>query len=68
MGVPIVRWQDIPSDRDIDIPGLYSRPQLRDFVARFASYYSNFLDYMAENDLMIARRFCLGAPQIACAS
>ena len=67
MGVPIVRWQDIPSDRDIDIPLLYSRPQLREFVARFASYYSNFLDYMAENDLMIARHFRLDAPQIACA-
>lgn len=67
MGVPIVRWQDIPSDREIDVSLLYSRPQLREFVARFASYYSNFLDYMAENDLMIARHFRLDAPPIACA-
>lgn len=67
MGVPTVRWQDIPSDQDIDIPGLYSRPQLGDFVARFANYYSNFLDYMAENDLMIARPFRLAPPRIACA-
>lgn len=65
MGVPIVRCQDISRDGDIDIPGLYSRPQLRDFVARFASYYSNFLGYMGENDLIIAKRFRLGAPQIA---
>ena len=67
MGVPIVCWRDIPSDRDIDIPRLYSRPQLRDFVARFAGYYSNFLDYMGENDLTIAGRYRLGTQQIACA-
>ena len=68
MGVPIVDWQDIPRDRDIDIARLHSRPQLREFVARFTSYYSNFLNYMAENNLMVAGRYRLGATQIACAS
>jgi len=67
MGVPTVRWQDIPTDREIDIPRLHSRAQLRDFVARFGGYYGHFLDYMAENDLAIADRYRLAAPQIACA-
>jgi hypothetical protein len=67
MGVPTVRWQDVPTDRDIDIARLWSRPQLRDFVARFGGYYSHFLDYMAENDLAIAERYRLDVPQIACA-
>jgi hypothetical protein len=68
MGVPVIRRQEIPSDRDIDISGLYSRSQIRDFVARFASYYGNFLDYMAGNDLVIADRYRQPAPQVACAS
>ena len=68
MGVPTVHWQNIPLDREIDIARLYSRPQLRDFVARFASYYSNFLDYMAENELAVAGQYCLGPQQVAFAS
>lgn len=54
MGVPTVRWQDIPDDRDIDISRLYSKAQLKDFVTKFSGYYGGFLDYMAQNSLLVA--------------
>jgi hypothetical protein len=65
MGVPTVHWQNIPVDREIDIARLYSRSQLRDFIARFTTYYSNFVDYMAENELMVAAQYGSGSQQIA---
>ncbi|WP_315835700.1 polysaccharide pyruvyl transferase family protein [Bradyrhizobium prioriisuperbiae] len=57
MGVPIVRWQDIPCDRDIDIAALYSRAQLQEFVKKFSGYYDGFLDYMARNALLVAGNY-----------
>jgi hypothetical protein len=68
MGIPVVRWQDIPSDREIDIPRLYSRTQLKNFVAKFSGYYGNFLDYMAENALPVASAYLPPAYSVARAS
>lgn len=65
MGVPVVRWQDIPCDRDIDIPRLYSRAQMKDFVEKYAGYYCNFLDYMARNSLSVAGTYNEPARQAA---
>ena len=68
MGVPMMRWQDIASDRDIDIPRLYSRLQMKNFVEKYSGYYHNFLDYMASNSLLVAGSYDQPIRQAAYAS
>lgn len=66
MGVPVIGWQDLPVDRDIDISKLHSRAQMTNFVGRFSGYYDNFLDYMTSNSLLVAKTHRHPCRQIAC--